>query len=209
MDTWAGNNHDPITLNKYAYANADPVTYVDPTGNFGLGSIGASLNIRGVLSTAATTGGRSALQTALLGRAQRGSLGIVGNQITLFAREALLDVLTDAALAETSKAVKGTKAHSIFERKIRDFSKGFNKRWAKYNVSIKAEVFVDDEGDVASRRAKGSLGIDVVVFHNKRPLFALDLKTGKAWSKSQLKKRSARFGNIPIIQILVGPTKKK
>jgi len=209
MDTWMGRSGDPITLNKYLYANADPVTYVDPTGNFGLASIGASLNVRGVLSTAATTGGRSAIQRILLGRAERGSLGIVGNQVVLFAREALYDVLTDAALAEASKAVKGTKAHTRFEKKINNFAKGFNKRWAKYKVSIKAEVFFDDGGVNVSRRAKGSLGIDVVIFHNFKPLFALDLKTGKSWSKSQLKKRSARFGNIPIVQILVGPTQKK
>lgn len=136
-------------------------------------------------------------------------MGIVGNQITLFAREALFDVLTDAALAEVSKTVKGTKAHTAFEKKINKFSKGFNKRWAKFGVSIKAEVFVDSGGVQTARRAKGSLGIDVVVFHQKKPLFALDLKTGKAWSKSQLKKRSARFGNIPIVQILVGPSQKK
>ena len=72
MDTWMGRSGDPITLNKYLYANADPVTYVDPTGNFGLASIGASLNVRGVLSTAATTGGRSAIQRILLGRAEGG-----------------------------------------------------------------------------------------------------------------------------------------
>jgi len=200
LDTFQGWEEDPTTLHKYLYANADPVTYTDPTGNFGLANIGASLNVRGVLSTAATTGGRSAIQRVLLGRAERGSLGIVGNQITLFAREALYDVLTDAALAEVSKTVKGTKAHTRFEKKINTFAKGFNKRWAKYKVSIKAEVFVDGGGIQTSRRAKGSLGIDVVVFHNFKPLFALDLKTGKAWSKSQLKKRSARFGNIPIFQ---------
>ncbi|MBL4827259.1 MAG: RHS repeat-associated core domain-containing protein [Spongiibacteraceae bacterium] len=34
QDTWMGNNHDPITLHKYLYANADPVNYIDPTGDF-------------------------------------------------------------------------------------------------------------------------------------------------------------------------------
>ncbi|EON91942.1 Rhs family protein [Marinobacter lipolyticus SM19] len=52
MDTWQGNNHDPITLHKYLYANADPVSYRDPTGKFSLGSLGAGINIQGVLATA-------------------------------------------------------------------------------------------------------------------------------------------------------------
>jgi len=53
MDTWMGRNHDPITLNKYAYAYSDPVTYTDPTGNFGtLSGFGASNTMMGVLATA-------------------------------------------------------------------------------------------------------------------------------------------------------------
>lgn len=48
-----GNNHDPITLHKYLYANADPANMIDPSGNISIGSIGVSLNIRGVLATGA------------------------------------------------------------------------------------------------------------------------------------------------------------
>jgi len=54
MDTWSGNNSDPITLHKYLYGNADPVNVVDPSGNIGLGSFGVSSSIRGILATSAT-----------------------------------------------------------------------------------------------------------------------------------------------------------
>lgn len=213
MDSFQGRRHEPATLHKYAYAHSDAVNNTDPSGNVTLSGLGASFNVRGVLATSSRGFTQSALQRALVGRAAKGasgkSVGIVGNQIVLFAREALYDVLTDKALSSASKSIKGTKAHSIFERKINKFSKGFNKRWAKRKISIKAEVFFDNHGAETSRRAKGSLGVDVVVFHNFKPLFAIDLKTGKGWSKSQLKKRSARFGNIPIVQILVSPSGKK
>ncbi|MEO5959064.1 MAG: RHS repeat-associated core domain-containing protein, partial [Opitutaceae bacterium] len=33
MDSYEGSGSDPVSLHKYLYANADPVTYVDPTGN--------------------------------------------------------------------------------------------------------------------------------------------------------------------------------
>ncbi|MFO7898545.1 MAG: RHS repeat-associated core domain-containing protein [Planctomycetota bacterium] len=36
VDPMAGNLHEPITLNKYLYANADPTTYADPNGHFGI-----------------------------------------------------------------------------------------------------------------------------------------------------------------------------
>lgn len=39
MDTYEGSIYDPDTLHKYLYANGNPVTYSDPSGNF-FGAIG-------------------------------------------------------------------------------------------------------------------------------------------------------------------------
>jgi hypothetical protein len=50
-----GNNHDPVTLHKYLYANADPGNMVDPSGNFSLGSLGTALNVVGTLTNIAST----------------------------------------------------------------------------------------------------------------------------------------------------------
>jgi len=148
------------------------------------------------------------ITNALVGRATRKSIGIVGNQIVRFAREAFYDVLVDAALQGVSKSVLGTKAHTKFEKKIERFAKGFNKRWSKHHVRITPEVFYDSDGETR-RRAKGSLGLDVVVSYKGKPVFALDLKTGRPWSKRQLAKRSKRFGNIPIIQIMIAKQGRK
>ena len=53
QDTWMGRNSDPVTLHKYLYANADPVRYTDPTGNFSLGSLMSGLNTAATLVTVA------------------------------------------------------------------------------------------------------------------------------------------------------------
>jgi RHS repeat-associated protein len=64
MDTWMGNNQDPVTLHKYLYANANPVTYVDPTGNFSLVSFEAANTIRGILAETTVQVGFSILDSA-------------------------------------------------------------------------------------------------------------------------------------------------
>ncbi|WP_185906572.1 choice-of-anchor A family protein [Teredinibacter haidensis] len=52
MDTWMGNNHDPITLHKYLYANADPANNIDPTGKFSIGSVMSAVNVSSTLAVA-------------------------------------------------------------------------------------------------------------------------------------------------------------
>jgi hypothetical protein len=67
MDTWMGNNSDPVTLHKYLYANVDPVNFVDPSGNFGLGSFSAALRVAGTLARTATARTPSFLSRAATG----------------------------------------------------------------------------------------------------------------------------------------------
>ncbi|MEJ2742644.1 MAG: RHS repeat-associated core domain-containing protein [Gammaproteobacteria bacterium] len=54
QDTWMGVDSDPITLNKYVYANADPVNWTDPTGNFSIGSAMSAIGNFARLATTAT-----------------------------------------------------------------------------------------------------------------------------------------------------------
>ena len=66
MDDWDGRETEPTTLNKYLYANLDPILMVDPTGYFSLGSVGASQNIQSTLATRAGVSGlRSAVNRAV------------------------------------------------------------------------------------------------------------------------------------------------
>jgi RHS repeat-associated protein len=53
MDDWYGKSCTPITLNKYIYADDNPVTGTDPSGYFTLGGLGATSNIQGILTTTA------------------------------------------------------------------------------------------------------------------------------------------------------------
>ncbi len=80
MDTWMGNNHDPITLHKYLYAGNDPVSYVDPTGNFfSLGGISAASRIRSTLAAVSTPSFSGFITAGVRGAIQLG--GRVGTRL--------------------------------------------------------------------------------------------------------------------------------
>ncbi len=55
QDTYMGNNHDPVSLHKYLYANAAPSMYTDPTGNFSIGGMMSTLNVMSTLASTAQT----------------------------------------------------------------------------------------------------------------------------------------------------------
>ena len=71
QDTWMGKSQDPITLNKYLYANADPVTNTDPTGFFSLSSLSVGMN--GAVQLGSRAVGSSALRFAVR-KAVRGAI---------------------------------------------------------------------------------------------------------------------------------------
>jgi RHS repeat-associated protein len=52
MDTFQGNMQDPMSLHKYLYANANPISNTDPTGLTSLGEMASALHIRNILDGA-------------------------------------------------------------------------------------------------------------------------------------------------------------
>jgi RHS repeat-associated protein len=60
-DTYEGSLEDPMSLHKYLYANANPISFIDPTGRF---SIAEQTVIMGVLTSLAIEGGRAAFAPA-------------------------------------------------------------------------------------------------------------------------------------------------
>ncbi len=52
MDTYQGSIFDPVSLHKYLYANANPVTNSDPTGYFSLAEFSVADAINGILDKA-------------------------------------------------------------------------------------------------------------------------------------------------------------
>jgi len=49
-DRWQGQDRQPITLNKYVYADVNPVNRTDPSGHFSIGEINTSFTIRNILT---------------------------------------------------------------------------------------------------------------------------------------------------------------
>ena len=71
LDPYQGNRHDPLTLHKYMYANANPINNADPTGMWSMSDIGTALGIQGILH-----GGVMVKAFAVLGLLSAGAHGV-------------------------------------------------------------------------------------------------------------------------------------
>jgi hypothetical protein len=84
MDSYEGNNQDPISLHKYLYAHCDPVDLVDPSGHETLGSIltGASIGaILNVADTCIATRGKAKARDLVASFLLGGTVGAIGGGI--------------------------------------------------------------------------------------------------------------------------------
>ncbi len=79
MDEYSGSIFDPVSLHKYLYANANPVTYKDPSGYFTLAEVSVSMSISTTLREAHATAMFSGLLNALHTFMSGGSQGDVLN----------------------------------------------------------------------------------------------------------------------------------
>lgn len=57
MDSYNGSIYDPVSLHKYLYANANPVTYTDPTGYFSFSELMVTQKIQGIINTVQMSSG--------------------------------------------------------------------------------------------------------------------------------------------------------
>src|SRR5262249_41095849 len=76
-DTADGDQSVPLTLHRYIYANANPVNNIDPSGNFGLAELSATIAIIGILSSMAfaAPGQAGSKETALIVHGDPGPSG--------------------------------------------------------------------------------------------------------------------------------------
>jgi RHS repeat-associated protein len=79
MDSYEGDSDDPHSLHKYLYTSANPVTFIDPSGEFALVEVAASTAIVGLLNAIALPRVQELVGGAVgAGKGERYSLSSLG-----------------------------------------------------------------------------------------------------------------------------------
>jgi RHS repeat-associated protein len=149
QDTWMGRKHNPITLHKYLYANANPATYVDPTGNFSLVSFSAANSVRSILNDLTVDVGLSLLDGATSdGSSSDGSVSddilLVGaSMLAIGGGIKIFKLLSKKKVDKNNKLLKGSI--KLNERAIKKALASSSLRTQQTRVSIpRIERFVED-----------------------------------------------------------------
>ena len=113
QDTYEGNKNEPLSLHKYLYANGNPISYIDPSGNNGL-----------LVEEAAAEAGNAQIDSALLNvRAGFGfsrsvggaALGVLGKVVEQAVARVLMSSTAVRILAGAGTVVNGPGGRRIID----------------------------------------------------------------------------------------------
>ena len=106
QDSYAGSISDPVSLHKYLYANANPVTYSDPSGYFSLGELVGCTSVLEVLTKSAGFIMLNAIKGAIAG-AVCGAVDSIlgGNSFSDVFKDALKGALFGALIGAAISAL--------------------------------------------------------------------------------------------------------
>jgi RHS repeat-associated protein len=159
MDTYQGNMHDPISLHKYMYANANPISNSDPTGMWTVGEMLDTLHIQSILN------GSGGLNYALIfnmlksaGHAIQFASSMKDLVVGFFAGDLKSMVL---AVANGAASVVGMMDICESHMAVQLLTKAL----AVYGVKENAEAFLKaaKEGDVSEMLISGlNITLDVI-----------------------------------------------
>ncbi|GAB5562177.1 MAG: hypothetical protein SynsKO_38240 [Synoicihabitans sp.] len=169
QDTYEGRSRDPITLHKYLYANANPATFLDPSGKIGLAQFSMALTVGSILwsmvdfAMAPTWSKGGFLVLDLAGGAIIGKIakGVGAARAAYAARVAANGTRLSKTARSTNRLVNGLRVRlrGSVVGAHRDVRKGaFGTGWQSNHVNQKAAFSRIDKEDALAIALEGPAG---------------------------------------------------
>ena len=173
LDPYQGNRHDPASLHKYMYANANPVNNVDPTGLTSIAEMSGAMAGQGILA-----GSNGLNFAAMLGLMGGRAKAIVGATIAL---SLLTEKFMEAVL---SGDIRFVELSGILARTILDTLTVPNK--VANSIAFSQSLFLLEEIKGAIDRLNKDprkIGHISQEKHNWKQKLGFDPKDPKDWDK--------------------------
>ncbi len=131
QDTYQGDINDPISLHKYLYANANPVTYTDPSGYYSLEDVEVGTAGETILNVSY----QMAIQSAM-----RIGMAILAAVVTIVDAVLITYIITDILLDSVSSVADGSATSADINEESKEVAVSKTKSEGTFYLYFEAKI---------------------------------------------------------------------
>ena len=131
QDSYAGSISDPVSLHKYLYANANPVTYTDPSGYYSLEDVEVGTAGETILNVSYQMANQSAMRIGM---------AILAAVVTIVDAVLITYIITDILLDSVSSIADGSATSADINEESKEVAVSKTKSEGTFYLYFEAKI---------------------------------------------------------------------